>query len=117
MLINKPTSMNVREWLTKSLSTREVIPQSIISAVVTHQYDGAYEALKTKNSIELAGFGKFFYNEKRAIKEMDKLLAKKKATLEVLLDESISEKKRHTYEKRLNTIENNILFLKNREDE
>ena len=117
MVVNKPTSMSVREWLTKLLSTKEATPQSTISAVITHQFDGAYEALKTKNSIELAGFGKFYYNVKRSEKEMSKLLLKKQATKEVLLDDSISDKKRVSYEKRLNTVNNNILFLKDRNNE
>ena len=55
MLINKPPSMTVREWIIKALGVRENIPQLTISRIVGHNYETAYAALKENNSIEIAG--------------------------------------------------------------
>ena len=55
MLVNKPKSMSVREWLIKTLSKRDNIPQTIIASVVSHQYDEASTALNDNNSIEISG--------------------------------------------------------------
>ena len=112
MLVNKPNSMSVREWLMKTLSQRDNIPQITIAAIVSHQYDEASTALNDNNSIEISGFGKFYYNEKRADKEMTQLLNKKEATEQMLADDSISEKKRWTAKRRLAITNKNIELLK-----
>ena len=115
MLLNKPPSMGVREWLVKTLSQREHIAETIVSAVVVHQYDEANANLKKKNSIEISGFGKFYYNEGKAAREMVKCLSQKEAYQEVLDNESCSDKKRHSYEQRMETVEKNIEALKLKE--
>jgi len=104
--------MSVREWLIKTLSKRDNIPQTVIASVVTHQYDEASTALNNNNSIEISGFGKFYFNEGRATKEMARLLLKKENAEQTLADEKISDKKRHAYTKRLATIDKNIELLK-----
>lgn len=106
--------MSVREWLIKTLSHRDFIPQTTINAIVTHSYERASEALKDNNSIEISGFGNFYFNEKKANKQMAKCMAQKEAYQQVLDDEGISEKKRHAYEKRMNTVDKNIETLKGR---
>lgn len=104
--------MGVREWIVKTLSQRIHVVESIISAVVVHQYDEANTNLKIKNSIEISGFGKFYYNEGKADKWMVKCLSQKEAYQKVLDDEGISDKKRHSYEQRMKTVNDNIVALK-----
>lgn len=115
MLLNKPQSMGVREWLVKTLSLRIHTPESIISAVVVHQFDQANIKLKEEDSLEISGFGKFYYNRKKAEKEMVKRLSQKEVFQKVLDDETISAKKRHSYELQMITIDNNIKALKLKE--
>lgn len=107
----KPANMSVREYLSKLLGKRENISERVISSVVTHEYDGANSALQNKNSIEISGFGKFYYNVKKAERTMQKCLSQKKAYQEILDKPGISDKKRHTNEQKLKTVENNIAHL------
>lgn len=112
MLLDKPQSMSVREWLVKSLSRRDFIPEITISAIIRHQYDEANLKLKEKNSIEISGFGKFYYSEGKAEKQMVRYLVQKKVYQEILDNKNISEKKRHSYNQRMEANDVNIAALK-----
>jgi len=50
-----------------------VISEKVLSQVITHQFDSAHEALKTNNSVEISGFGKFLFNQKKAKTKIRKL--------------------------------------------
>lgn len=56
------------------MSTRMVISERVINQVVTHQFDSAHDALKNNNSVELSGFGKFLFNNKKAEKKLNKII-------------------------------------------
>lgn len=112
---DKPNSMSVREWITKKIALETNISEKIIKLVVSHNYDAAYEALDKFNSIEIAGFGKFYYNEKYADREREKCL-QQKATFQEAFDKATTEKKRHSYRKRLETVEKKLLNLKNKQN-
>ena len=43
------------------------LPKKTIDAVVKHEFSRAVEAMKTNNSIEISGFGKFIFSKKRAL--------------------------------------------------
>jgi len=107
----KPANMSVREYLSKLLGKRENISERVISSVVTHEYDSANAALQNKNSIEISGFGKFYYNVKKAERTMQKCLSQKKAYQEILDKPGISDKKRHANEQKIITVEKNIAHL------
>ena len=109
--------MSVRHWLIKTLSQRDHIPEVTIKAIIIHGYDEAQLALKNKDSLEISGFGNFYYNRKKADKEMVKCLSQKDAYQKVLDEPSITDKKRHSYEQRMKTIENNIKALKLKSNE
>lgn len=111
MLLNKPPSMGLREWLIKRVGIEQHLPNTIVTKIVQHQYESAHKALKTNNSIEIAGFGKFFYNVKKAETQMEKCLSQKQAYQKILDEPSITEKKRHSYEQRMITVENGIKAL------
>lgn len=55
------------------MSTKMVISERVINQVVTHQFDSAHDALKSNNSVELSGFGKFLFNNKKAEKKLKKI--------------------------------------------
>ena len=95
---DKPQSMRVREWLTKTLSRRDHIPETTITAVIRHQYDAGQQALKENNSVEIAGFGNFFYNVNKAEKHLQAFTKKKKECEELCKKPSITSKKRLSYE-------------------
>jgi hypothetical protein len=88
-----------------------VVPEKIIDAVVTHQFDSANDAVNLYKSVEISGFGKFLFNEKKALAQYNKLLAIKQA-YERMLTEDISETKRNALELKMKIVESSIKSLK-----
>lgn len=101
---DKPASMSVREWITKKIATGIIVPEKVIRQVITHQFDSAYDALKVNNSLEISGFGKFFYNTKKADKEIE-WCKEQKAAYEKLISEQTSEAERIKTGDRLRQVE------------
>jgi hypothetical protein len=114
--MKKPQSMSVKEWLIKKMAISMVVPEKTIDAVVTHQFDSANDALKINKSVEISGFGKFYFNDKKALAQYNKLLAIKQA-YERMLTEDISDTKRNTVELKLQIVESSIKTLKPKIDE
>jgi hypothetical protein len=110
--MNKPTTMSVKEWIIKRISIGMVTSEKVIDQVVQHQFDSANDALNLNNTVEISGFGKFFFNIKKAETHYNKLLAMKQAYENTLADESITDKKRHATEQRMITVLNDIRILK-----
>jgi hypothetical protein len=108
--------MSVKEWLIKKMAISMVVPEKTIDAVVTHQFDSANDALKINKSVEISGFGKFYFNDKKALAQYNKLLAIKQA-YERMLTEDISDTKRNTVELKLQIVESSIKTLKPKIDE
>ena len=55
------------------MSTKMVLSERVINQVVTHQFDSAHDALKNNNSVELSGFCKFLFNNKKAETKLKKI--------------------------------------------
>jgi hypothetical protein len=88
-----------------------MVSEKIIDAVVTHQFDSANDAINLYKSVEISGFGKFLFNEKKALAQYNKLLAIKKA-YERMLTQDISETKRNSVELKMKIVESSIKSLK-----
>jgi len=89
-----------------------VISEKTIDAVVTHQFDSANDALNINDSIEISGFGKFYFNTKKANTKYKKLTDIKSSYERILSDVSITDKKRYSTQKKLETILSDIKILK-----
>lgn len=110
--MKKPQSMSVKEWIIKKMAISMVVSEKTIDSVVTHQFDSANDALEIHDSIEISGFGKFYFNQKKAQAQYDKYVKIKQAYQNMLDDDSISDKKRHSTEQRMKSILNDIKILK-----
>jgi hypothetical protein len=110
--MEKPQSMSVKDWIVKRMAINMVISEKVIDSVVTHQFDSANDALNVNDSVEISGFGNFYFNKKKAIAHYNKLLLIQKAYERMLADESITEKKRQSTEKRMECVTNDIRILK-----
>lgn len=110
--MSKPTTMSVKEWIIKRMSINMVVSEKIIDQIITHQFDSATEALNSNDSIEISGFGKFYFNTKKADKLYNKLLQMKQAYENILADPSTTDKKRHSTELRMITVLSDIKILK-----
>ena len=107
----------MKEWIIKKMAINMVISEKIIDAVVTHQFDSANDALNIHKSVEISGFGKFYFNQKKALAQYNKLLAIKHAYEDVLSDESITATKRNAVELKLQIVQTSIKTLKPKIDE
>jgi nucleoid DNA-binding protein len=108
---DKPESMSVRDWITKKVAMSTNIPENIIKRVISHNYDTAYEATKFNDSIEISGFGKFYYNKRKAEKEIEHCI-KQKNTYEKRLQKGCStEKERQQAENKVEYYDKKLSYL------
>lgn len=110
--MEKPQSMSVKEWIIKKMAINMVISEKVIDAVVVHQFDSANDALNVNKSVEISGFGKFYFNDKKAVTQYNKLLNIKKTYESNLEDENLSPTKRNALELKLQIVESSIKTLK-----
>ena len=110
--MEKPSTMSVKEWIIKKMSINMVISEKTIDQVVNHQFDSANDALNTNDTLEISGFGKFYFNTKKANTHYNKLLQMKQAYENTLADPLTTEKKRHSTEQRMITVLSDIKMLK-----
>ena len=115
--MEKPMSMSVKEWIIKKMSINMVISEKTIDAVVTHQFDSANDALNVNKSVEISGFGKFYFNSKKAVTQYNKLLNIKRTYENALADENITDTKRNALELKMQIVESSIKTLKPKIDE
>ena len=110
--MDKPISMSVKDFLVRTLAVKMMMNEKIIEAVVNHQFQSANEAMDLNNSLEISGFGKFYFNEKKAIKRLGQLNAKKQAIKNIIADETTSEQKKRSSKVTLEKTEALINLLK-----
>lgn len=110
--MEKPVSMSIKEWLIKKIAITFIVSEKIINNVVTHQFDSANDALVMNKSIEISGFGKFLFNQRKAEKQMDKYISQKTMYENMLLNGDLTQTKRKNTEVRLENTKLNIKFLK-----
>ena len=110
--MDKPISMSVKDYLVRTLAVKMLISEKTIEAVINHQFQSANEAMDLNNSLEISGFGKFYFNEKKATKRIGALNAKKTAMETIIADETTSEQKRRSSQVILDKTEALINLLK-----
>ena len=95
--MEKPQTLSVKDWIIRNLSVKTNTQERIIEAVVNHQMTMGREALETCNSLEFAGWGKFYFYKKKAQKKLDSCIIIRDKCTEYLKDETLSEHKRKSY--------------------
>ena len=110
--MDKPISMSVKDYLVRTLAGKMMVAEKTIETVVNHQFQSANEAMDVNNSLEISGFGKFYFNEKKATKRIGQLNAKKQAMEKIISDETTSEQKRRSSQVTLDKTEALINLLK-----
>jgi hypothetical protein len=103
--MDKPRSMSVKDYLVRILSVRMNVAKSTVEAIVDFQMQEANKALVHSNSIEISGFGKLFYNKKKAQKKLDHGLMKEAYFTKALTEPNLTELKTQSLKLKLeNTI-------------
>lgn len=113
-MIEKPKSLTIKEFINRSISTSLMIPEKTVDAVISHQFMEAEEAMKKFNSIEISGFGKFLFNQKKAEKRMEKFISQKNLFEQRMNDLELSERKRETAKYKYEAAVKNITDLTNK---
>lgn len=111
---NKPISLSVKDWIIRKLAPKMLISEKTIEAVINHQFQEANQALTKHKSLEISGFGKFFFNEGKAVRQMEKHESQVALFTKKLEDVSLTEQKRKSYELKLQIALDGIRDLKPR---
>ena len=72
--------------------------------MITHQFNAAEDATKTKNSLEISGFGKFVFNTSKANKKIVKLIKVKKVYEQQLAENTLPTKKLDVIKSKLSNL-------------
>jgi nucleoid DNA-binding protein len=104
--------MSVKDYLIRIMSVKEMTSEKVIEAVINHQFQSALVAMKDNDSVELSGFGKLFFNQKKAHRKMDKMLSKKRMFEQKANNPELSEQKRLSSTNKLNQTVSDIEVLK-----
>ena len=110
--MDKPISMSVKDFLVRTLAVKMMVSEKTIETVINHQFQSANEAMDLNNSLEIAGFGKFYFNEKKAKKRLELLNNKKKFMEGVIADPNSTEQKKRSSQVTLEKTEALINLLK-----
>lgn len=111
---NKPSTMEEREWFIQKLSMLLNIPKNTISRVVSHNYESIYMAMKDNDSVEISGFGNFYFRRDKALQKLKACYRMREGFKEKLADNNINDRQRHTTEKLFDANEVNIKELNRR---
>lgn len=112
--MDKPVSLSMKDWLIRKLAPKMLLSEKTLEAVINHQFQSANEALSQNKTVEISGFGKLIFNDKKAVKKMETYRKIEKALLNILSQPDVSEAKRRATELKLQTTHNNIEALKPR---
>ena len=66
-----------KELLIKTIASKLMISEKTIDIVINHQFASANSAMDNNKSIEISGFGKFMFNEKKAARRLKTYMMKK----------------------------------------
>jgi nucleoid DNA-binding protein len=66
-----------KELLIKTIASKLLVSEKTIETVINHQFISANQAMDTNRSVEISGFGKFMFNEKKAARRLKTYLMKK----------------------------------------
>jgi hypothetical protein len=112
--MDKPISMSVKDYLIRTLAVKMLTSEKTIETVINHQFQSANEAMDLNNSLEISGFGKFYFNEKKAKKRLEDLNRKKNLMLEFIASAETSEQKKRSSQVTLEKTEALINLLKSK---
>jgi len=115
--MDKPISLSVKDYIVRKLAVKLMIKEEIINAVVSHQFQSANEALYKNSSVEISGFGKFYFNYKKAKKKLDVMMLQMEHLKRQLINPEVTEKKKQLAVLKIEGLTNAIEYLKPKIDE
>lgn len=116
MHTDKPKSLSIKDYIIRRLSLQLRQSESVISNVISHQYISASNATKNSKEVEISGLGKFIFSEKKARKRKQVLEEMRQRFIN-LLENSNNDRRNITYNLKLKSITEEIVYIKNKIDE
>ena len=110
--MDKPRSLSIKDYIIRKMSIKFNTPEKVIESVVNHQFQSATIAFNDQKSVELSGFGKFLFNEKKAVKKMETMLIQKQVLEQTIVDQTATDRKRKAAEVKLESLLQAIEILK-----
>jgi hypothetical protein len=110
--MDKPLSLSVKDYLIRKMAVKLLKSEKTIETVINHQFTSATSALLKHNSLELSGFGKLLFNEKKAHKKFETMLIQKEVLQKQLTNPEVSEKRKETARAKLDSLEIAMEILK-----
>ena len=93
------------------MSVKNSIQESLIETVVNHQFESAYVALDQCNSLEFSGFGKFFFNKKKAEKKLEKFVSQLEEFNKIIADPQTTDLRRRNMQMKIESTTKNFNYL------
>lgn len=109
--MDKPKTLSVKDFLIRKMSVKMIVPEYVLDAVVSHQFQSSTQAMVENKSVELSGFGKFILKEKKAVTRMEKYLSQQALFAKMVEDEELSAAKRESAKVKLRNVIANIEVL------
>ena len=110
--MDKPVNLSVKHWIIRNMSVKTMMQERVIETVVNHQFDSAYNALDNCYSMEFSGFGKLYFNEKKAKKKLEKYKSQMELFKKMLSSDELSPLRRRNIELKLETAKKNLEHLR-----
>jgi len=110
--MDKPISLSVKDYLIRKMAVKLMIKEEVILSVVNHQFTAAIQAMSTNKSVEISGFGKFYFNYNKAVKKMDKMLLQREHLYKQLSHPDSSENKKRVAQMKIDSLTEAIESLK-----
>ena len=115
--MDKPISLSIKDFIIRKMSIKMSLPEKVIETVINHQFQSATQALLDVKSVEISGFGKFLFNEKKAVTKMKTMLLQKESLENTLASDDAPEWKKKSAELKLQSLLVAIDILKPKIDE
>jgi len=104
----------LRRMLIRKMVVDTAIPEKTIEKVIAHSFNGIVEALKSNDSVEISGFGKFEIKENIAKREIQICLGKIEAYKKQMEDPLMSDPVRKRREQWIEGLKEEIRYIKER---
>ena len=114
METSKPLTVPVKDFLIRRMMIETAISEEVITAVIEHQFTAFVEASKSNSSMELSGFGRFIFYEKKAVRKLESYNVIMGKLLAILDDSGTTEKKRMNTEHLVEDLTEKIKRLKDK---
>ncbi len=109
--MDKPVNISIKEQIIRTMSTNMMVSERIITLVVNHQFESAHKALLQSNSLEFSGWGKFYFNKKKAGRKIINYQRIKAFYIKELERDDLTEKEIRTLNRKLQSVDKEINSL------